>query len=218
MGVVKKMFRRNPGSVDVPKRFCTGRYFFNFVWLILSLIFCCLLPVAQAQNNAPNNAAIQSISAGPEVRLEVLGERFAPFPALAPSQSRIVFYRQEDTRAGAISIFVNNRYHISLVPGSWSQLCFGSGAVQLALRQVLSVSGPSKDRFDNVSSHVLEGGQVQFFRVNMTSDQPVLGPVPDIQAQQELSSSREQLHTVSRAAQACLEVTADVVSRPAAIR
>lgn len=212
------MFQRNSSSVYLHRRLRTGRHFLVCAWLNFSLTFCGLLPLAQARSNESYSAAIQSISAGPQVRLEVLGERFAPPPALAPSLSRIVFYRQEDTRADAISIFVNNRYHISLVPGAWSQLCHGSGTVQLALRQVISVSGPSKDRFDNVSTQAFEGGQVQYFRVNMASDQPVLGPVPDKQALQELSSTREQLHTVSRAAQPCVEVTADGVPRPAAMR
>jgi hypothetical protein len=38
------------------------------------------------------------------------------------SQSRIVFYRPDDGRAGATSVFIDDRYHASLVPGAWSLL------------------------------------------------------------------------------------------------
>jgi OOP family OmpA-OmpF porin len=184
----------------------------------LNLLLCStgllLLPAAHAQRSVSYPATIESRSAGPQARIDVLGERFAPPAAVASSQSRIVLYRLDDARPGATSIFVNDRYHDSLVPGSWSQLCYASGPAELATRQMQAATRAAKDRYDAISALTLQGGQVIYLRVDLNNDQPVLRPVPVAQATSEIASTREQLHTVSRVAQDCMEVTA-VVAAPA---
>jgi OOP family OmpA-OmpF porin len=153
---------------------------------------------------------IESRSAGVESRIEVLGERFAHPAAVAPSQSRIVLYRPSDSRPGATSIFVNDRYHDSLVPGSWSQLCYSVGPTELATRQMEAATRPAKDRYDAISAITLRGGHVHYLRLDTSGAHPVLRPVPAAQALQEIAGTREQLHTVSRVAQTCVEVAAPV--------
>jgi OOP family OmpA-OmpF porin len=185
----------------------------------LGLLLCStgllLLPAAHAQRSEPYPATIESRSAGPQARINVLGERFAPPAAVASSQSRIVLYRPDDARPGATSIFVNDRYHDSLVPGSWSQLCYASGPAELATRQMQAATRAAKDRYDAISAFTLQGGQVLYLRVDLNNAQPVLRPVPAAQALSEIASTREQLHTVSRVAQACNEVTAAAAPAPA---
>ena len=127
-------------------------------------------------------------------------------------------FQGSGARPGAASIFVNNRYHASLVPGAWSQLCLASGPATLATRHTLAANNPAKDRFDAVSTLTLTGGQVQYLRVNMRTEQSELGPVPAEQALQEMASTREQLHTVSRVTQTCAEIATAKSPRPTAAR
>jgi hypothetical protein len=171
---------------------------------------------AHAQRSEPYPSTIESRSAGPQERIDVLGERFVPPAAVASSQSRIVLYRPDDARPGATSIFLNDRYHASLVPGSWSQLCYASGPAELATRQMQAASRAAKDRYDAISALTLQAGQVIYLRVDLNNAQPELRPVPAAQALSEIASTREQLHTVSRVAQACMEVTAPAAPAPAA--
>ena len=177
--------------------------------LALILTGACLLLAhpAHAQRSESHPAVVEGPSvSGGQARIDVLGERFAQLPAVATSQSRIVVYRLDDNRDGATSVFVNDRYHTSLVPGAWSQLCYRTGPVEIATRQMQAATHPAKDRYDTISAITLQGGQVHYLRVSDTNNRPVLRPVPAAQALQELGSARLQLHTVSRVAQDCMEV------------
>lgn len=157
---------------------------------------------AQRQGGA-YPAVVEASGAGAQGRIEVLGERYAQLPGVAGTQSRLVVYRLADGQLGATGIFVNDRYHGSLVPGAWSQLCVSSGAVELATRQTQAVERPARDLYDAISALTLQGGQVHYLRVDMDAGRAVLRPVVLAQALQELVDLREQVHTVSRAAQAC---------------
>lgn len=179
---------------------------------VLGLTLLALLPLlssmalAQAQAG-PYPAVIESSNAGVNSRIEVLGRGFAALPATA-GHSRLVVYRLDDGRSGATSVFVDTRYHTSLVPGAWSQLCYRSGPVELATRQMQTIDRPARDRHDAISAVTLQTGQAHYLRVEMVGGRPVLTPVEAAQALQELARTREQLHTVSRAAQTCNEVMA----------
>ncbi len=118
--------------------------------------------LAHSQSGAaPYPTVIEAPSVtGGQARIDVLGERFAQLPAVAASQSRIVLYRLDDNRDGATSVFVNDRYHTSLVPGAWSQLCYRSGPIEIATRQMQAATRPAKDRYDAISAITLQGGQV----------------------------------------------------------
>lgn len=168
------------------------------------------IQAVHAQDRGTYPAVIETKSVGGEARLEVLGERYAQGPAVASSQSRIVLYRSADSRDGATSIFVDDRYHDSLVPSAWSQLCYRSGAVELAVRHVQAATRPAKDRYDTITALTLQPGQVHYLRVGTANNRPVLQPVAAAQALQEMTNTREQVHTVSRVAQECLETAAPV--------
>lgn len=165
--------------------------------------------VSHAQNKAGESypAVITSAAAGGEARIEVLGDPFKQLSAVSDKQSRIVLYRMEDGRSGATSIFIDERYHGSLVPGAWSQLCYGSGSAEIGARQMQAATASGKDRYDSISVVSLLPGKVYYLRVDMRNSQPVLRPVTSNQALQEISNTREQLHTVSRVAQVCQDVT-----------
>ena len=184
-------------------------------WRVLAVGLALWAGVAAAQQGSGSYpATIEAKSvAGGEARIDVLGERFAQLPAVTAGQSRIVVYRLPDARTGATSIFVNDRYHTSLVPGAWSQLCHASGNVELATRQMNAATRPAKDRYDAISSLQLQSAQVHYLRVSDAGNTPLLRPVPIAQALQEIANTREQVHTVSRAAQECMEASTPVVAQ-----
>jgi len=165
-------------------------------------------PLRQSSPSGPYPSAITAEAAGGQASIDVLGPAYTALPPVAPSQSRIVLYRPSDTRAGATSIFVDDRYHASLVPGAWSQLCYRTGAAELATRQMQAASSPARDRYDAISAITLAPGAVQYLRVDTSGRYPVLRPVASAQAQQEIAGTREQLHTVSRAGLACMDSAA----------
>ena len=143
--------------------------------------------------------------AGGLARIQVLGGTFTQGAPVVSSQSRIVLYRLEDKRPGATSIFVDNRYHASLVSGAWSQLCYSSGPAELGARQMEAATRAAKDPYDAISALSLQPGQTHYLRVHDINGRPVLRPVLSSQALQEIGSTREQQHTVSRVAQICKE-------------
>lgn len=179
-------------------------------WMLgLLLVGSCLLAIHETQAQPITGqypAVIESSSAGNQARIPVLGEHFAQPPAVAAGQSRIVVYRPADSKSGATSVFVDDRYHASLVSGAWSQLCYRTGPVEIATRQMEATTRPAKDHYDAISALTLEAGQVHYLRVSDANNRPVLRAMPAAQALQELGTTREQLHTVSRVAQDCIEV------------
>jgi outer membrane protein OmpA-like peptidoglycan-associated protein len=149
-------------------------------------------------------------------RLESLGGAFVTPDPVSASQSRVVVYRRADSRLpGASSVFVDGRYHTSLVAGAWSALCYRSAPVELGARQT-QVGSRHKDLMDTITALNLEPGQTHYLRVQDSNARPVLQPVQTAQALQELAGTREQKHTISRVAQEC--VAAPAVAAPASVR
>lgn len=91
-------------------------------------VVCAFLSVSHAHAQT----SVLTNQAGVNARLDVLGALFTPPAAIGASQARMVFYRaaNRDALPGAIGVFVNGRYHTSLVPGGFSQLCLSPGAVE----------------------------------------------------------------------------------------
>lgn len=132
-----------------------------------------------------------------------LGALFSVPSLKGNGQSQIVVYRQADSRLpGVTSVFVEGRYHTSLMPGAWSYLCLRADSVELGVRQ-MQVGGRPKDLMDSITALSLKPGQIHYLRVDVMDKRPALQPVVRAQALQELVNSREQLHTISRAAVEC---------------
>ncbi len=179
---------------------------------LLALVCASGIALAQAGRSP---SYIETQQAGVNARIEVLGQGFtSPYP-IGADQSRIMLYRSAPSRlSGATSVFVDGRYHTSLVPGAWSALCYRSGTAELGARQMQVGSRP-KDLADSITAVQLQGGQTHYLRVQEAQGRPVLQPVPAAQAHQEMSQFKEQVHTVSRVAQACREgVAPAAVAQP----
>lgn len=164
--------------------------------------------MAQREGAREASSYVQTNQAGVNARIEVLGSAWRASSALGAEQSRILVYRsQGDALAGATSVFVNGEYHTSLVPGAYSELCYAPAGVEIGARQ-MKAGGRPKDLVDSISALTLQPGQTHYLKVTEQAGRPVMQPVAESVARQELSGLRLQLHTVSRVdrAQACREV------------
>jgi outer membrane protein OmpA-like peptidoglycan-associated protein len=145
--------------------------------------------------------------------IESLGGFFEqPFTPSA-TQARLVIYQtREENLAGATGVFVEGGYHASLVAGAWSHLCYSPGTIKLAARQ-MQVGKQAKDLMDSITAFDLVGGQTHYLRIYQENGRPVLKPVSLSQALREIEGSRQQMHTISRVAQVCLQ-SPDVAQAP----
>ena len=144
---------------------------------------------------------MQSRQDGLNARIEVLSGVYAASGQVDAGQSRLLFYRtaQDSALPGATSVFVNQDYHTSLVPGAWSELCLAPASLEVGARQ-MRVGQPPRDLMDAITLLEGQGGQTLYLRVHEGTGKPVLQPVSSEQAQQDLMGLRRQVHTLSRVA------------------
>lgn len=187
-----------------------------------ALLLACAI-VALSACGATSNPAPTSQATPREIsKIDALGDPFSlTSNAVAPTQSRIIFYRPLDSASeGASSIYVNGRYHVSLVPGGYSLICIKPGPAQLGLRHLDVQKRPNKDGFDSITEMTAMGGKNQYVRVRSQNGKAiVLVPVTEQLAIKELPSTRLQVHTISRVEDAteCVEATAPTAPIPAQI-
>ncbi|OYU30131.1 MAG: hypothetical protein CFE39_15075 [Comamonadaceae bacterium PBBC2] len=145
-------------------------------------------------------------------QIEALGELYdLQNKAVTDAQSRIIFYRPINAKqGGAATVFINGRYHASLVPGAYSPVCVKPGPVNLSVRWMEVHRRANKDGFDSITELPLASGKNHVIRVNDERGKTLeLAPVKPADAAQELNATRLQLHTISRVnAVDCVDVAA----------
>lgn len=157
---------------------------------------------AQTAAQDPASVYIETRQSGQNARIEVLSGVYAASSAVSAQQSRLIFYRTaaDGTLPGATSIFVNDAYHTSLVPGAYSDLCLAPASLELGARQMRVGSQP-RDQVDSITALSSQSGQTVYVKVHERTGRPVLQLVTAAVAQQELMGLRRQVHTVSRVPQ-----------------
>jgi len=157
------------------------------------------------QQPAKDSASLymETRQAGQNARIEVLSGVYAASRAVSQQQTRLIFYRKsgDGLLPGATSIFVNDAYHTSLVPGGYSDLCMAPASIELGARQ-MRVGGMPKDLLDSITALNSQPGQTVYVKVHEGTGRPVLQLVSAAVAQQDLMGLRRQVHTVSRVPQA----------------
>lgn len=181
----------------------SGGPLFRALWLSLGLA-CAWPAIAQDRREAgPYPALLETRSAGGNARIEVLGQGFAEAGGVAFSQSRLVLYRAyERGTQDALSVFIQGRYHASLVEGAHSEACLPPGVADMGVRRV-RVGDGGKDGVEAALRLPMPAGQTVYLKLTGQGTEAVLQPMPAEQARHELQNSRRQLHTVSRIAQPC---------------
>lgn len=161
--------------------------------LISGLLACQALTGAWAQSSAV------------DVRIEAYGEAFAKAEAAPAAQARVFVYRSPNANAVPVNVYLDGRYHVSLLRGGFSEFCVAPGtlAVQTALDDANRLHAGKREPGQRLN---FAAGQVQFYKVQEGAyTAPTLQLVPAAQAQSELVPTRRQIHVVSRAraAQEC---------------
>lgn len=161
----------------------------NF-WMPALLLGACLhFGLAQAQ----------------EARSEAYGAEFNA-PELAPkTQSRVYAYRAPEVLNPApINLYINGRYHASLLRGGYTEFCLNPGrvAVQAILDDAAQLHMGKTQAGQALNA---ETGRVVYLRVTEATSGQQLQTLTESQALPDLRRTRRQIHTVSRApeVQAC---------------
>ncbi|WP_158270490.1 OmpA family protein [Limnohabitans sp. Jir72] len=134
---------------------------------------------------------------------EPLGDSFSIFDRVTAKQTRVIFYRPTTQKEpGAATVYVNGRYHASLIPGGYAQLCMLPKQATVGVRMV-KVGDPAKDGLDTTAPVNLAAGQTTFLRVREPgTSRATLQPIAANEALAELQTTRQQIHTLSRVADA----------------
>ncbi|MHC2599035.1 OOP family OmpA-OmpF porin [Kluyvera sp. 1366] len=157
----------------------------NNLSLIRSLITCGLLLSAHAE-------AMLQVP-------KVFGERYKTVPSVVQELTQVVYYREkaDNTGQGPANVYIDGRYHTSLLPGGFTSFCLKPGEHALgAFTDDPLYRGKSEGRF----VATLQGGHTYFLRVD--ESQQITQPPKAVQRQQgesEMSHARRQIHAHSRA-------------------
>ena len=156
-------------------------------------------------------AAVQSAvaqSSTSRVSIEAFGEAYtAALPAPA-EQTRVFVYRSSQLpNALPVNLYLNGKYHASLLGGGFTEFCAAPGSVnvKVALDDASKLHTSKSDAGQRL---ILKAGQTIFLKVD-ESTLPAIGLLSGTEAQtkSEMLGTRRQIHTISRAnaAVACAE-------------
>lgn len=142
-------------------------------------------------------------------KIEIYGDSYENTRLLDVNQGRFVFFRldsTQDTGLGVVTVLVNEQYHTSLRPGTFSALCGPQGAYALTVvRREVGVARKSRSHEPMGLNARLEARQTRYFQLIDTTAGEKLLEVGPAQAQDLLKKTREAIHTISRvkSAQTC---------------
>lgn len=156
------------------------------------LLVCCVFQAAAQDTTQPE----PPIAEPTPLTVEPFGARFAVAQAAPAKQARVLVYRQGPVAADEpVNIYLNSRYHTSLLKGGYSEFCALAGPV--AFHAVLAdASKMHTGRQGAGQSWTFQAGKTLFLKVQEPGR---LAEVPQAQAQRELTGTAQQIHTVSRA-------------------
>lgn len=118
--------------------------------------------------------------------------------AVGAAQTRLVVYRPAgDGLKGAAEVQVQGRHHTVLTEGTFSDMCVLAGDARLTAQLLPPTAARSELPL------AMTGGGLQYLRMAVQDAQPVLVPVDEAQARQDLKGLRLQVHTLSRAGMPC---------------
>ncbi|WP_152562901.1 MULTISPECIES: hypothetical protein [unclassified Serratia (in: enterobacteria)] len=129
----------------------------------------------------------------------VFGEQYHELPTSKSDRTRVIYYRTgyEAQKLSGANVYIDGRYHTSLLPGGFSTFCLAPGEHTLGAYQ--GDAPLYRGKTEELYRVKLEAGKTYFIKVaDSGSAAPVSVTRPE--AEQELKYTREQKHAVSRAA------------------
>ncbi|CRL51647.1 hypothetical protein [Pseudomonas sp. URMO17WK12:I11] len=143
-------------------------------------------------------------SAGAQVTPAVFGEPYRSMPAVAPSQSQVIYYQLgvPVENASVAHIYVDGEFHAALLPGGYTTFCLDPGEHGLNAAFNDSPGYTGKHEQPGIE---LKAGETLFLRADEQ-----FGPLPvsvsrEV-AEKEMVGTLRQVHVKSRATavKACL--------------
>jgi len=129
-----------------------------------------------------------------------LGETYAAATSVAIEQARLVIYRPRinNEKAGVISVYINDKYHTSLLQDAYTVVCFDTTKAQLRTR-LINAQGDQQTELDSRSALGFKRGESLFVRVtDLKNGRTRMDIVPEKTANPDISQARLQKHAISR--------------------
>jgi OOP family OmpA-OmpF porin len=135
-----------------------------------------------------------------EARIEAYGPAFEQSERAPVDQARVYAYRPANALNPApINLYLNGRYHASLLKGGYTEFCLSPGRV--AVQPALDDASQMHQGKNQVGQPLMaQVGRVVYLKVQDTPDRQVrLQTLAEPQALPEIRQARRQQHTISRA-------------------
>lgn len=175
------------------------------------LLWGCCFFQAVAQESIPRTPEAAPPAA---MVVEPFGTRFAAASPAPLQQARVFVYRPGPTaKSEPVNIYLNGRYHTSLLRGGYTEFCALPGSVAFHAAHA-DAQKMHTGRQAPAQSWSFQAGKTLFLKVQEPGR---LAEVSTEQAQRELPGAALQIHTVSRATvvQDCQEPAPVLAQAPA---
>ncbi|WP_353135995.1 OmpA family protein [Limnohabitans sp.] len=129
-----------------------------------------------------------------------LGDKYAAATRVVIQQARLVIYRPRITsdKAGVISVYINDKYHTSLLQDAYTVVCFDATQAQLRTR-LINAQGDHQTELDNRNALGIKRGESVFVRVtDLQNGKTRMDIVSEKTADPDISQARLQKHAISR--------------------
>lgn len=133
-------------------------------------------------------------------KIEAYAEAFSKAELPPKTQTRVYAWRSEKSvTAQPVNLYLNGRYHTSLLKGGYTEFCLKPGKV--GIQSATNDAGQMHvGKFQSGLQLETQAGQALYLRVMDTGTHAAgIEPVSETQALQELKATRLQVHTLSRA-------------------
>lgn len=162
-------------------------------WTVAALVLSVPMTAVWAQTSKDAAAPVN-------VSIEAYGELFAKATPVAGHLSKVIIYRANAVpNPQPINIYLDGRYHTSLLKGGFSEFCAipGNVGVQAALDDASRLHLGKQESGQRLQ---FEPGKILYVRMQESAyAPPSLQVVNAAAAQADLKNVRRQIHTVSRA-------------------
>lgn len=178
--------------------------------MLHSIGFFCIFACAQvaAQTQAPLPLTLETNQAGPNASIDVLRDKFTATTLPVQDTKLVIFRHPKNAQSpGVVTLFINDRYHASLVAGGYTEVCLPRGAVNIRLR---TTRAAERTNPSSTQAQIDIAEQISYLSVFDSAGVPAMLKVSEAAALNDLNDLLRQVHTLSRVPdqQSCTGATA----------
>lgn len=161
-----------------------------------------------AQAPLPLPLTLETNQAGPNASIDVLRDKFTATTLPVQDTKLVIFRHPKHAQSpGVVSLFINERYHASLVAGGYTEVCLPRGAVNIRLR---TTKVAENKNVNSTQAQIDIAEQISYLSISDSAGVPALVKVDAAAALTDLNDLLRQVHTLSRVPdqQSCSGATA----------